>query len=82
MKYCNKDVIDVMVALEREKFKARRGEDFGDFIRAETKMCYYIKGLQMAGMPEVKTAKLGKISLTILEQRLETEGNSEKSYSS
>ena len=69
MTYCNKDIMDVMILLEEQKIEAQEPKDFGAYLKAEISLGYFIKGLQMAGMSEVKTIKLKRVAMKILEAK-------------
>ena len=71
MKYCNKDIMDVMIEKEEAKIEAQGVESFGEYLKAETSLNYFVLGLQMAGMSEVKTLKLKKVAMKILAAKIE-----------
>ena len=71
MKYCNKDIMDVMVEREEKKIEAQAEHSFGNYLKAETSLNYFVLGLQMAGMSEAKTLKLKKVAMKILEKKVE-----------
>jgi len=66
MKYCNKDIMDVMIEREEKKTEAKKEHSFGDYLKAEMSLSYFVLGLQMAGMSESKTLKLKKVAMKIL----------------
>ena len=71
MVYCNKDIMDVMIEKEEKKIEAHKEHSFNDYLKAESNLQYFVLGLQMAGMPEVKTLKLKRVAMKILEKKLE-----------
>ena len=71
MKYCNKDIMDVMIEREEKKIEAKVEHSFGNYLKADTSLNYFVLGLQMAGMLEAKTLKLKKVAMKILEKKIE-----------
>lgn len=78
MKYCNKDIIDVIVELEDGKYRAGFKEDYNGYIKADINLAYYRRGLEMAGMPEAKINKLRKVAQKIFKAKLEEEDINDK----
>ena len=71
MKYCNKDIMDIMIEKEEAKTEAQGIDSFGEYLRAETSLNYFVLGLHMAGMSESKTLKLKKVAMKILAAKVE-----------
>ena len=71
MVYCNKDIMDVMIEREEAKANSKREHSFGDYLKADMSLSYFVLGLQMAGMPEIKTLKLKRVAMKILKKKLE-----------
>ena len=71
MIYCNKNIMDLMIKFEEQKIEAHEEHSFNNYLKADSNLSYFVLGLQMAGMSEIKTLKLKRVAMKILEKKIE-----------